>query len=63
MKTYVVRVHEPEPGAKDTGRLRGVVDDVRTGRQATFTSAAELVRLLGSMAPCADGPAASDRSD
>jgi hypothetical protein len=59
MKTYVVRVHEPEPGGQDADRLRGVVDEVRTGRRATFTSAAQLVGLLAGIAPDADEPSSS----
>ena len=59
MRTYIVRVHEPSGEGGDAGRLRGVVDEVRTGRQATFTSAAQLVRLLVGI-PChADEPSSA----
>ena len=51
MKTYIVRLHEPPAAGEDSGQLRGVVHEVRTGRQATFISAAQLVRLLAGI-PC-----------
>ena len=61
VKTYIVRVHEPLAEGEDAGRLRGVVDEVRTGRQATFTSAEQLLRLLAGIPVDADEPSSTAR--
>jgi hypothetical protein len=47
MDTFVVRVYRSEPGHEfDTDRLRGVVDEIATGLQATFHDAGELLSIL-----------------
>lgn len=63
MRTYIVRVHEPIAVGEDVDRLRGVVDEVRTGRQATFTSAAQLVRLLADVPREIDEPSSTRDED
>jgi hypothetical protein len=54
VKTYIVRLHEPLAEGEDSGQLRGVVHEVRTGRQARFISAEQLVLLLAGIPPTAD---------
>jgi hypothetical protein len=56
MKTYIVRLHEPPAAGDDSGQLRGVVHEVRTGRQATFIGAAQLMRLLAGIPSDVDEP-------
>jgi len=46
MRTFVLRVRGGSRRDPDPGRLRGVVDDVTTGERSTFTSDAELLRVL-----------------
>ena len=46
MHTFVLRVRGGSRRDPDPGRLRGVVDDVTTGERSTFTSDAELLRVL-----------------
>ncbi len=43
MHTFVVRVHESE---RDDAAVRGVVDEVATGRRTTFRDGSELVEIL-----------------
>ena len=45
MRTYVVRVQDSRT-IDHPGGLRGVADDIATGRRSTFASGAELIRLL-----------------
>jgi len=63
MRTYIVRVQEPFAAGDDAGQLRGVVDEVRTGRRATFTSAAQLVRLLAGLPDDLDKPSSAHDED
>ncbi len=45
MRTYVVRVQDTRTN-DEPDALRGIADDIATGRRSTFTSGAELLRLL-----------------
>jgi hypothetical protein len=56
VKTYIVRLHEPLAEGEHSGQLRGVLHEVRTGRHATFTSAAQLLRLLAGIPSDVDEP-------
>lgn len=42
----MVRLQDARPAEAPANRLRGVVDDVRTGWRGRFTSIADLVELL-----------------
>jgi hypothetical protein len=53
MRTYVVRVQDART-TDQPDALRGVADDVATGRRSTFASGAQLLRLL------TDGPDAGE---
>jgi hypothetical protein len=47
MDTFVVRVYSSGPdGTPDGDRLRGVVEEISTGLQATFHDAAQLLSIL-----------------
>lgn len=47
METFVVRVYRTEQdGLPDDGRLRGVVEAIGSGSQATFHDIAELQSIL-----------------
>ena len=63
MRTYVVRVvaRADDAGTSDQpDELRGVADEVATGRRSTFTSGAELLRLLAAAGDGADHPHPGD---
>ncbi len=48
MQTFVVRVYRSgENTLPDGERLRGVVEEIATGFQATFQDARELLAILG----------------
>lgn len=48
MDTFVVRVYRSGDQAPPAGdRLRGVVQEIATGFQATFQDAGELLTILG----------------
>jgi hypothetical protein len=65
MRTFVVRLadgsgqSQPEPSGHlsvpgaiaETGQLRGIADEIATGRRLTFSSGAELLDLLAAPAP------------
>jgi hypothetical protein len=46
MRTFIVRFHEDTTGDAARGRMRGVVDEVATGRRLTFRSSEELLTEL-----------------
>lgn len=47
MQTFVVRTYTAGRDAvQDTGRLRGVVEEVSTGFRATFRDTSELLSIL-----------------
>jgi hypothetical protein len=47
METFVVRVYRSrQDSGPDDDCLRGVVEEISTGRQATFHDAAELLSIL-----------------
>jgi hypothetical protein len=47
METFVVRVYRPGRDApSEDDRLRGVVEQISTGRQATFHDTSELLAIL-----------------
>ncbi|GEM_PF-2325852 len=52
MRTFILRLQEDTARDGGPGSLRGLVDEVATGRQVTFRSDRELVAaLLAAMAP------------
>ncbi len=55
MRTFIVRFHEDTTEDAARGRMRGVVDEVATGRRVTFRSSEELLTAL-SAALTADVP-------
>jgi hypothetical protein len=57
VKTYVVRLAEP-PGPDHEGPwpVRGVVDEIATGRRTPFRDSAELIAVL-------DGSEPDDRTE
>jgi hypothetical protein len=59
MRTYVVRVQDAR-ASEQPDELRGVADEVATGRRSTFTSGAELLRLLAEAGGGADHPHSGD---
>ncbi|HZC71316.1 MAG TPA: hypothetical protein VE442_11535 [Jatrophihabitans sp.] len=59
MRTYVVRVQDSRASDQPT-ELRGVADEVATGERSTFTSGAELLRLLASRVGSADNRPSGD---
>jgi hypothetical protein len=47
MQTFVVRVYRSgQPDSPEADPLRGVVEEVATGQQATFRSCTELLSIL-----------------
>jgi hypothetical protein len=57
VRAYVVRVQEQRVEDETQPRLRGVVDEVATGRRRTFTSGPELLEaLVRSSEPAAPDP-------
>lgn len=47
MDTFVVRVYTPgQDSPRDDDRLRGLVEEISTGSQATFHDAGELLSIL-----------------
>jgi hypothetical protein len=50
VRTYVVRVQDSRTTDGDPGALRGVADEVATGRRSAFSTGEELLELL-SIAP------------
>jgi hypothetical protein len=46
MRTFIVRFHEDTTTDAARGRMRGVVDEVATGRRVTFRSSEELLTAL-----------------
>lgn len=46
MRTYVIRVQDSRTLDAQPDALRGVAEEIATGRHLTFTSGAELLRLL-----------------
>lgn len=59
MRTYVVRVQDARTIDRPDA-LRGVADDVATGRRSTFTSGVELLRLLAGDGGSTDDPQAGE---
>jgi hypothetical protein len=59
MRTFIVRFHEDTTDAA-TGRMRGVLDEVATGRRVTFRCSEELLTALAA-ALTADVPAGPAR--
>jgi hypothetical protein len=55
MRTFIVRFHEDTASDAARGRMRGVVDEVATGRRVAFRSSEELLTALAA-ALRADGP-------
>ena len=45
MQNYIVRVYRAHPG--DAGSVSGILEDVESGRKATFRSLEELQTMLG----------------
>jgi hypothetical protein len=45
VKTFIVRIAPLETCAAD-GQLRGVLDEISSGRRTSFRSTGELIRLL-----------------
>jgi len=46
MRAFIVRFHEDTTADAARGRMRGVVDEVATGRRVTFRSSEELLAAL-----------------
>ena len=46
MRTYVVRVQDARTSDTGPGSLRGVADEIATGRRVIFTSGTQLLDLL-----------------
>ena len=46
MRTFVVRLQDARARDAEPAALRGVAHEIATGRRVTFTSAAELVKML-----------------
>ncbi len=46
MRTFIVRFHEDTTADAANDRMRGVVDEVATGRRVTFRCSEELVAAL-----------------
>jgi hypothetical protein len=59
MRTFVVRLFEPAPGAGPV-TLRGVVEDVRTGTTTSFRSEEQLLAAI-MLAPWAEGENGPDK--
>lgn len=55
MRTYVVRIQDARTGDQPDA-LRGVADEIATGRQVTFTTGAQLLRLLTTAPRTTDEP-------
>jgi hypothetical protein len=62
VKTFVVRIAPVETGATD-GQLRGVVDEISSGRRTPFRTTAELISLLSALNRVGGQPNATDRAD
>lgn len=56
MRTFIVRFHEDTTADAARERMRGVVDEVATGRRVTFRCSEELLAALAA-ALTADVPA------
>lgn len=54
MRTFVLRIRRGSNRDGEPERLRGVVDDLRTGTRTTFTSEAELLHALDEPDPGVD---------
>jgi hypothetical protein len=59
MRTFIVRFHEDTTADAARGRMRGVVDEVATGRRVTFRCSEELLTALAAAltADVSAGPA------
>jgi hypothetical protein len=51
VRTYVVRVQDSRTTDGDPGALRGVADEIATGRRTAFTTGVELLELLSTAPP------------